>query len=277
MVRTLPIGDFSRATSLTVKTLRYYHRVGLLEPAHVDPHTGYRRYTIEQIPTAQIIRRFRDLDMPVEQVQSMLATADLTARNEVIAAHLTRLEEDLTRTRAAVESVRKLLRPSAEPSIHRRRVPATPAAAISETIDLADALPWFQGALGELRAIVDAQALRSTGPPGGIFADELFHDSRGQATIFVPCAGEVRPVGRVVGLTVPGIELAVIEHAGPHTDIDRAYGALAAYVSEHALAVDGPLREYYPVSHLETSEKSRWRTEIGWPIFDTTAKQDPNT
>ena len=55
----LSIGDFSRATHLTVKTLRHYHQIGLLEPADVDPHTGYRRYTTDQIPTAQVIRRFR--------------------------------------------------------------------------------------------------------------------------------------------------------------------------------------------------------------------------
>jgi DNA-binding transcriptional MerR regulator len=36
-----------------------------------------RRYTIEQIPAAQIIRRFRDLDMPIEQVQAVLATPDV--------------------------------------------------------------------------------------------------------------------------------------------------------------------------------------------------------
>ena len=41
----LSIGDFSRATHMTVKTLRHYHQIGLLEPADVDPHTGYRRYT----------------------------------------------------------------------------------------------------------------------------------------------------------------------------------------------------------------------------------------
>src|ERR1700704_2881615 len=61
------IGDFSRATHLTVKTLRHYHETGLLEPAHIDPQTGYRRYTTDQIPVAQIIRRFRDLDMPLDQ------------------------------------------------------------------------------------------------------------------------------------------------------------------------------------------------------------------
>lgn len=54
--------------------MRYYHRVGLLEPDDVDPRTGYRRYTTDQIPVAQVIRRFRDLDMPVKQVQTILAT-----------------------------------------------------------------------------------------------------------------------------------------------------------------------------------------------------------
>ena len=46
---SLPIGDFSRATHMSVKALRYYHRVGLLEPADVDRFTGHRRYTTEQI------------------------------------------------------------------------------------------------------------------------------------------------------------------------------------------------------------------------------------
>ena len=47
MSTTLSIGDFSVITHLSIKTLRYYHRVGLLEPAEVDPHTGYRRYQVE--------------------------------------------------------------------------------------------------------------------------------------------------------------------------------------------------------------------------------------
>jgi hypothetical protein len=51
------IGDFSRATHLTVKTLRHHHEAGLLEPAHVDPQTGYLRYTTDQIPVAQASRR----------------------------------------------------------------------------------------------------------------------------------------------------------------------------------------------------------------------------
>jgi DNA-binding transcriptional MerR regulator len=44
--------------------LRHYHQIGLLEPADIDPSTSYRRYTVDQIPTAQVIRRFRELQMP---------------------------------------------------------------------------------------------------------------------------------------------------------------------------------------------------------------------
>ena len=70
MSTSFSIGDFSRATHLTVKTLRHYHEAGLLVPSSVDPHTGYRRYTAEQISLAQLIRRFRSLNMPVEDVKA---------------------------------------------------------------------------------------------------------------------------------------------------------------------------------------------------------------
>ena len=73
MATTLTIGDFARMTHLSVKTLRHYHQVGLLEPAHVDPANGYRYYTTDQVPTAQVIRRFRDLDMPIDTVRAVLA------------------------------------------------------------------------------------------------------------------------------------------------------------------------------------------------------------
>jgi DNA-binding transcriptional MerR regulator len=272
MDASLPIGDFARATHLSVKTLRYYHRVGLLEPADVDPHNGYRRYTTAQIPTAQIIRRFRDLDMPVEEVAHVLAAPDIDRRNELIAVHLSRLEEGLSRTQTAVASLRDLL---AQPSlagngdVGRRRAPATPAAAIVETLDIADALSWYEGALGELYATLDAQDVVASGSAGGIFAGDLFTHERGEATIFVPCAAPIRPMGRVIPLVVPPVELATITHCGPHNDIDRAYGTLAAYVCEHALAIDGPIREYYFTGRRDTDDAQQWRTEIGWPIFHT--------
>jgi DNA-binding transcriptional MerR regulator len=272
MGASLPIGDFSRATQMSIKTLRHYHRVGLLEPADVDQFTGHRRYNVDQIPTAQVIRRFRDLDMPIEQIKSVLAAPDVATRNELMSAHLGQLEEDLARTRAAVASLRDLLDHPQDPalaSISHRSVAGARAAAITAVIGLEDIAPWFEGALGELRGTIGAQTLTPSGPPGGIYSMDLFAYERGQATVFMPCAQPVRPVGRVEAVDVPPAELAVIVHNGPHDHIDRAYGALATHVTQHALAVDGPVREYYLSGRLDTPQESAWQTEIGWPIFQT--------
>jgi DNA-binding transcriptional MerR regulator len=270
MSGSLTIGDFSRATFLSVKTLRHYHRVGLLEPSDVDPATGYRRYTSDQIPTAQVIRRFRDLDMPLEDISSVLRAPDQMARSQLIAAHLTRLEQNLADTQRAVGSLRDLLEhPSPPAAIEHRRIQATPAAAIIATVEVDNLAAWYQGAVGEIRATLSAQSIASGGPPGGIYANELFSVERGEATVFLPADGEVRPVGRVGPFTAPPVELAVITHIGSHADVDRSYGALAAYVSEHTLAIEGPIREYYVVGRHDTGDEQAWRTEIGWPIFDT--------
>lgn len=270
MPGSLTIGDFSRATHLSIKTLRYYHRVRLLEPARVDQDTGYRRYAADQIPVAQVIRRFRDLDMPIEQIQAVLGAPDLAARNRLIADHLSHLEQDLARTQRAVASLRDLLAdPSAVAPVSHRRVEATTAAAITGVVETRDLLPWFLGALGELYATLDARGVAPSGPAGGIYDGALFAEERGAATIFVPAAAEVRGLGRVAPFTVPAAELAVITHAGSHAEVDRAYGALAAHVSSHALQVDGPIREYYLVGRRDTQDESAWRTEICWPIFST--------
>jgi DNA-binding transcriptional MerR regulator len=271
---SLPIGDFSRATHMSVKALRYYHRVGLLEPADVDGFTGHRRYTTEQIPTAQVIRRFRDLDMPVEEIREVLAAPDVQLRNKLIADHLGRLEASLSRTQSAVAALRDLLDKPADPGdgrISHRGVPEVRAAAVTSVVDIADIGPWYHGALGELRATLAAQHVTADGPAGGVYATDLFTQERGEATVFVPCARTVRPVGRVAQVVVPAAELAVIVHAGPESEADRSYGVLASHVARRAIGVDGPIREYYLTSPEDTPDESAWRTEICWPIFRTAA------
>lgn len=272
MRTSLPIGDFSRATHLSVKTLRHYHRVGLLAPADVDPDTGHRRYTTEQIPTAQVIRRFRALEMPLDDIRAVLSAADVATRNELIAAHLSRLEDNLARTQQAAVSLRGLLQPghSGGPAaIEHRSVDAMPAAAVRDVVDIGDVGAWYRGAIGELYGTLAAQKIAPASPAGGVYATELFTDERGTATVFVPCVPTVRRTGRVEPIVVPAAELAVITHVGGTAELDRSYGALAAYVADHALAIDGPIREYYVVGSNETADESMWRTEIGWPIFRT--------
>ena len=98
---------FARLTHLSIKTLRYYHEIGLLEPAAVDPDSGYRRPG--QAQDAQLVRRFRDLGMPVADVKAVLVAPGLAARDAILAGHLDRLREQLRHTEAAVDSLRRML------------------------------------------------------------------------------------------------------------------------------------------------------------------------
>jgi DNA-binding transcriptional MerR regulator len=268
---TLPIGDFSRATHLSVKMLRHYHEIGLLEPADVDAGSGYRRYAAGQIVTAQIIRRFRDLAMPLDDIHVVLQAPDVETRNRVIAGHLARLESSLARTQETVASLRGLLDrpPDSSVPVDHRHVAATPAAVITDTVGKAEVIAWYRGAMGEVAATLSAQGISPAGPLGGIFDTELFTEDRGRVTIFLPSDPLPQPVGRVGTTVIPPAELATIVHLGSSTEVDRTYGALAAYVAQHELAADGPIREYYLVGPSDTPDESLWRTEVGWPIFQT--------
>ena len=66
------IGEFSRITGLTVKTLRFYHQQGVLVPSRVDPSTGYRYYDENDVETARVITYLRSLDVPLLEVKEIL-------------------------------------------------------------------------------------------------------------------------------------------------------------------------------------------------------------
>jgi effector-binding domain-containing protein len=154
-------------------------------------------------------------------------------------------------------------------AVEYRTVRATTAVGIQDVVDLSDLLVWYHGALGELYATVAVQGMQASGPSGGLFASDLFQYERGEATVFVPVSREMQIVGRVSPLVVPAAELAVTTHDGSHATIAATYGALGAYVSTHALAIVGPVREYYLIDARTTSDATQWRTEIAWPIFQT--------
>jgi DNA-binding transcriptional MerR regulator len=263
----LSIGDFSRMTQLSVKTLRHYHDVGLVEPHHVDPTTGYRYYSHDQVPTAQVVRRLRALDMPIPDIRSVLAGGP-EDRNVMISAHLGRLETQLAETRAAVKALRDIIdRPVLAPELEHRSVPAVPSIAVHAIVERDELLAWWQDAVEEVRDAVRVQGLDQAGPLGALFGFDVFADDRGSATVFIPVAGNVRAVGRASEFTVPAAELVVIPHRGPHDDVDLAYSALGDYATRHEISVDGPLREYYRRFAWDTDDPSQWETDLCWPIF----------
>ena len=63
----LSIGALSKQTGVHIKSLRYYDSLGILRPAYVDPSSGYRYYSLQQIPVVDAIQLCVDLDIPLKQ------------------------------------------------------------------------------------------------------------------------------------------------------------------------------------------------------------------
>lgn len=272
MSTLLSIGDFSRMTFLSVKTLRYYHEVGLLPPAEIDRDTGYRRYAVTQVSTAQVIRRLRGLGMSLDDVRVVIDAPDVGARNAAIGAHLRRMEGELEHTRTTVKALRMLLDEKAPPAIpiEYRAIGPMATFALRDEVPHADMFDWLDVALAELRSGLEQAGARRAGADAALYSGELLEDEFGEIVAFVPVESGVRPPGRIELLELPVVEYAVAVHAGPLDDADRTYAALGAVVAEREIGVQGPIREDYLVGARETADVSEHRTEICWPVFQTT-------
>jgi DNA-binding transcriptional MerR regulator len=273
----LSIGDFAKMTYLSIKSLRRYHDMGLLVPAEVDGVSGYRYYAPSQVPVGQVIRRFRDLGMPLEQVREVLEAPDPAVRNEVILAHLRAMESTLRQTQHTVASLRALLEgPPAPISVAYLSAEPARVLAISEPVAMDDIEGWWQEAFAELHDAMGSAGVQRSGPDGALYASEFFQDDRGGVVAFVP-ASELprspRSHGRVRLVEIPGAELAATVHHGPFAELDRIYGALGTYVCEHEIGVQGPIREHYLVTGADTPYESAHRT--AWRPACPTERADP--
>jgi len=83
----LPIGRFSRLTGLTVKALRHYDELGLLRPAAVDEETGYRYYAPSQVAVAEAIANLRRLEMPLDDIATLIRADDPARIRRVLVDH----------------------------------------------------------------------------------------------------------------------------------------------------------------------------------------------
>jgi DNA-binding transcriptional MerR regulator len=278
MATLLTIGDFSRMTHLSVKALRHYHDTGVLEPAAVDQFTGYRSYEASQVPAAQVIRRLRDLGMPLDGVKAVLAAPDAGARNAAISEHLARMERQLAQVQESVASLRALLSgPAALPSVELRAIPAVTALAIAEMVTVEDFMTWAAGVTADLSGALAAGGFRRAGCFGALYPGDFFELERAEVTVFLPVESPgTRPqggdgLGRARLTRIPAVDAAVAVHEGRIEDLDRAYAALGTEVAERFIGVDGPIREYY-LAGLETGDE-RWRVEVCWPVFRTSGEQ----
>ena len=267
MRNLLPIGRFSQVCRLSIPALRHYDELGLLQPATVDPDTGYRYYSVAQAADAERIRTLRFLEMPLPEIRAVLA-GDPERTKRILEGHRDRLRESTERQRFAIALLDSMLReePPMTYEIHLRELASQQAGSIRGPVAWANLGPFIGEAIKEICEVAADQGVRFAGPPMAIYHCAEAEEAELDVEVAMPLAEPVEPAGRVTATTLPGGLAAATLHAGRYEDVGSAYRALAEWVQEHGHETAGPPCEIYLTDPGQVQDPGALRTEILWPI-----------
>ena len=256
------IGIFSRISQVPVSTLRYYDAVGLLKAAQVDDYTGYRYYTIDQLPRMHRILALKEMGLSLEEIQKMLeqdlSTPELRGMLRLKQAELRQnLQEETERLHRLENWLAQIEQEESMPEyeVIMKKVEPMQVLAIRDVI----ANYPDQGALwDELDAYLDRHRVHVQ--PTGV---TVYYQEEPQIDVEVcvqakepGAAARPSPEGRVQYHELPGIETAASTiYTGPLNEISNGYKALIDWIEKQGYRIAGPLREVYlrgPQAHSQT-------------------------
>ncbi len=272
MTSSVPIGEFSRLCHLSAKTLRYYHDIELLVPAAVDEITGYRRYSTDQVGEAHLIRRLRDLEMPLAEIRHVLVEVDGGSPEAALSRHLDRMETELARTREVVLSLRRLLGAAPRIPVTHRQSPATAVLRLGARVARTEVADWCGQTYPQLYGVLADRGVDPAGAAGATYSAGFFEHDQGEVVAFLPVLPGAVPAGDDRFTVLPQQRFAVAVHAGPFTDCDLTYGWLGSHVAEHDRALPDPIVERYLIGPDHTDDPNQFQTEICWPIEEGTRR-----
>lgn len=107
--RLLSIGEFAAATQLSPKALRLYDEQRLLQPARIDPASGYRYYGNEQVALGRLVRTLRDMELSLADIARVVASSGAAAE-QLLGHFATEVDQRYAREKRAFQSALLLLR-----------------------------------------------------------------------------------------------------------------------------------------------------------------------
>jgi effector-binding domain-containing protein len=266
------IGDFSKLSQVSVKTLRYYDEIGLLKPVEIDRFTGYRSYAASQLSRLNRILALKDLGLSLDQIARMLQDdlppAQLRGMLKLKRAEIQRsIEEEearLARVAALLSQMEQEESMSNYDVVIKRIAPQRVASRRG-------IIPTFnqQGELwGELEAYLAQNKVTPAGPCLTLYHDTEYKDHDVDAEVCEPIAAALPGNERIRVYDLPAVEtMACTVHHGPFNALSQAYNELMKWIEANGYRICGPDREIY----VQTGDPVRqddpsYVTEIQIPV-----------
>lgn len=275
------IGEFARHGRVSVRMLRHYDAIGLLEPVSVDPGSGYRFYEAAQLSRLNRIIALKDLGFTLQQVASILdnqvSAAELrgmlTLRRAELQAQITNDTARLARVEARLLTIESEASATA-PSVVIKRIAPLLVAELTGTAASYEPeaiTPVIQPLCHELPHQLCTAGVAIAGPPVAYYADAAGDTGAIDVHAALPIAG--RPAGQhdfdIVSLPeIPAA--ATLIHHGSMDHVLPSIQALARWIDANGYRSLGYARELT----LEFSgDRDQWVTELQEPV--TTSQGEP--
>ncbi len=275
------IGDFSKLAQVSVKTLRYYAQLGLLEPVWVDRFSGYRYYTLEQLPRLNRILALKDLGLSLEQIQQMLredlAASELRGMLRLKQAELERqLQDEQMRLRRIQVRLRQIEQEGRLPAydVVMKQIAPQWVAGLREVVaDIYQVQSLFarlHSALFVQKSDQDATEARLATPvvaPLAIYYDADYHEHDIDVEAAVPVSRSLPGRKSLVLHELPAVEsMACAVHPSGLDGLADAGRALLTWVEENGYRVAGPSREVYYQSPAAGEPDEAAVVEVQLPV-----------
>lgn len=243
----LTIGELSRATALTVKTLRHYHERGVLLPARVDPDSGYRYYDHTAVERARVIKALRALDLPVEEVKKILddcsddadALRFLEAHRDIIAERMSHLRSIAQTLDTVIRTEKEALHVSTQQfSIEDKQLPPQLVAGIRMR-------GRFEQCREAFKKLGRSFGFGLAGKSGMLIYDEEYKEDDADFEPFFPVRRAKKVDAEIQVRELPGGRALCVVHRGPYARSNVAYGRLLEEIRKRGLEPCTPSREIY--------------------------------
>jgi effector-binding domain-containing protein len=268
----ISIGRFAQITQLSIKALHIYAATGLLRPVFIDADSGYRYYSITQLPLARQIRLLRSIDMSLDSIHTLLHTPTPAAMDALLHEHQQRIADRIMKDQQALHLLQHIIDHQADDlafTVNIKDIPAQPIASIRLQATPEDEQRRIPALLDELENYARQLGVRSQKAPP-IRISHAYTEHMLDTEIAVPITQLVTGTERIATRVLEASAVAHVMHIGPHADLWAVYWALLVWVQEHGYEESGPPREVY-WRHPADGHASAYRTEVQWPVRRSTS------
>jgi len=267
----LRIGEFSKLSRVSIRMLRHYDEIGLLNPAEIDRFTGYRYYNPDQLPVIGRITALKDMGFQLADIVKILDVYDdretLDDYFAMRQAELKEIAETAHYQMRLLDTARKRLRKEQNMSynVSIKTIPERYAATVHMTIPRYEDEGLVWQILNEETAplnVIPAEPCLVAAE----YLDDEYKEEDVELVAWKTVKGDYPDTEHVKFKTLPAVKVASCMVKGGYDQMPEVYGAVISWVNDNGYECAGPMFNIYHVSPHETQDPDEYVTEVCYAV-----------